>query len=68
MVPLNKYVGQVVHGITLTKNALRAAAHLAGASGVKDWINGTKNTDFAKRGFVDANGTHITKYLKEFSQ
>lgn len=66
LIPLKKYIGKTVNGITLTKNNLRAAAHLAGATGTKDWIEGTKKSDFAKRGFVDANGTHITKYLKEF--
>lgn len=67
MIHLKKYVGKVVNGIELTKNAIRAAAHLAGASGFKDWVEGTKKSNFAKRGFVDANGTHITKYLKEFA-
>lgn len=67
LIPLKKYIGQTVHGIKLTKNNLRAAAHLAGAKGTKDWIEGTKTSDFAKRGFIDANGTHITKYLKEFA-
>jgi len=67
LIPLKKYIGQTVHGIELTKNNLRAAAHLAGAKGTKDWIEGTKTSDFAKRGFIDANGTHITKYLKEFA-
>lgn len=67
LIPFTKYIGETINGITLTKNAIRAATHLAGASGFKDWVEGTKKSNFAKRGFVDANGTHITKYLKEFA-
>lgn len=67
IIPLKKYIGKVINGIPLTKNNIRAASHLAGASGFKDWVEGTKKSDFAKRGFIDANGTHITKYLKEFA-
>lgn len=36
IIPFKEYIGKVVNGITLTKNALRAAAHLAGPSGLKD--------------------------------
>lgn len=64
--PFEDYVGKVVNGIKLTKNKIAAASHLAGARGLRDWLEGTKHSDFAKRGFIDANGTHITKYLKEF--
>lgn len=64
--PFKDYIGKIVNGIKLTENKIAAAAHLAGASGLKDWLNNTEITKFAKRGFTDANGTHITKYLKEF--
>lgn len=67
LIPFTKYIGTEVNGITLTKNALRAAAHLAGAGGLKDYLEGTHKTDFARRGFVDGNGTHISRYLEEFS-
>ena len=63
---LNKYEGKEFKGIKITKNGIRAAAHLLGASTVKDWFNNTTNTPFAKKGFVDGNGTHITQYLKMF--
>lgn len=63
---LNKYEGKEFKGIKITKNGIRAAAHLLGASTVKDWFNDTTNTPFAKKGFVDGNGTHITQYLKMF--
>ena len=63
---LDKYENKTFKGIHITKNGIRAAAHLLGAATVKDWFNGTTNTKFAKRGFVDGNGTHITEYLKMF--
>ena len=63
---LNKYEGKEFKGIKITKNGIRAAAHLLGAATVKDWFNNTTNTPFAKKGFVDGNGTHITQYLKMF--
>lgn len=64
--PFVDFIGKTVKGIKLTENNLAAAAHLAGVGGLRDWLKGTKNTSFSKRGFIDANGTHITKYLKEF--
>lgn len=64
--PFRDFIGKTVKGIKLTENNLAAAAHLAGRTGLRDWLNGTKNSSFSKRGFIDANGTHITKYLKEF--
>ena len=63
---MSNYMGKTFKGIKITRNGIRAAAHLLGASTVKDWFNGTSNTKFAKRGFVDGNGTHITEYLKMF--
>lgn len=65
---INDYVGKTVNGILISKDSILAAAHLLGASTVKDFFNGTTNTNIAKNGFVDGNGTHITKYLKEFSK
>lgn len=62
----NQYEGKEFKGVKITKNGLRAAAHLLGASTVKDWFNGTRTTKIAKKGFKDANGTHITDYLKLF--
>ena len=63
---LDKYEGKEYKGVTITKNGIRAAAHLLGASTVKDWFNNTTNTPFSKKGFVDRNGTHITEYLSMF--
>lgn len=36
LIPFKNYIGKEINGITLTKNALRAAAHLAGPGGLKD--------------------------------
>lgn len=64
---LDVYEGKNFKGIKITKNGIRAAAHLLGAATVKDWFNGTKKTKYAQRGFTDANGTHITKYLSMYN-
>jgi hypothetical protein len=64
---IDKFVGTVKDGVTITKNGILAAAHLLGASTVKDWFNNTTNTNLAKSGFKDANGTHILQYLKLFT-
>lgn len=63
---LEKYENQTFKGVKITRNGIRAAAHLLGASTVKDWFNGTTNNKISKRGFVDGNGVHITEYLKMF--
>jgi len=57
---INKYDGQVVHGVLVTKSGVLAAAHLGGAGNVKKWF---------RKGevFSDANGTKITYYMERFS-
>lgn len=57
---INKYEGEVVHGVYITESGVLAAAHLGGAGNVKKWF---------RRGvqFKDANGTSITNYMKVFS-
>ena len=62
----NKYIGKTYRGVKITRNGIRAASHLLGAGTVKDWFQGTTNTKYAKRGFVDGNGTSITEYFKLF--
>ena len=64
---LDNYEGKIYKGIKVTRNGIRAMAHLLGAGTVKDFFNNTQNTPFAKKGFVDGNGTHITEYAKIFS-
>lgn len=56
---INKYEGEIVHGVLITKSGILAAAHLGGAGNVRKWF---------RRGvvFKDANGTKITSYMKQF--
>jgi hypothetical protein len=68
LIPWKKYIGKKYHGITLTADNLAAAAWNAGPTGVKDFLEGTRKSDYAKRGFKDGNGTSIMKYFKEFSE
>lgn len=64
---IENFEGKTVNGITVTKNGIRAAAHLLGAATVRDYFQGTRNTKLAQQGFKDANGTTIEKYLRDFS-
>lgn len=62
-----KQIGQLKDGVKVTTNGLGAMAHLLGAATVKDYFDGTSKTKLAKNGFKDGNGTHISEYLKMFS-
>lgn len=64
---LDNFVGKEFNGIKVTRNGIRAAAHLLGAATVRDYFQGTRNTKLAQQGFKDANGTTIEKYLRMFS-
>lgn len=64
---IEKYEGKTYKGVKITRNGIRAAAHLLGAGSVKDFFQGTTKTGIAKKGFVDANNTHITDYLRLFT-
>lgn len=55
-----KNVGKVFNGINITKNGIRAAAHLLGANTVKNYFNGVHDK------FTDKNGTNIESYLKMY--
>lgn len=57
---INKYEGEVLHGVLVTESGVLAAAHLGGAGNVSRWF---------RKGvvFKDANGTSITRYMKTFS-
>ncbi len=57
----NKSIGKVINGVKVTRNGLLAAAHLVGASAVKQWL---KNPNIVK---ADANGTKIEDYLEKFA-
>lgn len=65
---INTFTGKTKNGIKITKNGILAAAHLLGPSTVKDWFLGTKNTEIAKNGFVDGNGTKLEEYLGMFNK
>jgi len=64
--PYHKYIGDEFKGIKITANGMAAAAHLLGAATVTDWFDDTRNSEFAKNGFKDGNGTSITEYFRMF--
>tara|TARA_R110001632_G_scaffold48289_1_gene121709 strand:+ start:130 stop:726 length:597 start_codon:yes stop_codon:yes gene_type:complete len=53
---IEKYEGQVVHGVIVTESGVLAAAHLAGQGNVKKWFR--KGTQFR-----DGYGTRLTSYM-----
>ena len=57
---IDKYEGEVVHGVLITESGVLAAAHLAGAGNVRK---------FFRKGyeFKDGYGTKMTTYMTEFS-
>ena len=63
----DRYLGKEYRGVKVTRNGIRAAAHLLGAGTVQDWFRGTTKTNIAKKGFVDGNNTHITEYFRMFA-
>lgn len=56
---IDKHANTWYNGIRVTKNGIRAAAHLLGSDSVKAYFNG-------QRGKTDGNGTTIPEYLKLF--
>lgn len=59
---LEKYRGETINGIEITEAGLLAAAHLAGAGGVKRFLKTNGNYNPA-----DGYGTRLSDYLKEFN-
>jgi len=57
---IEKYDGEVVHGVLVTESGLLAAAHLGGAGSVKKWFRTGKIRK-------DGNGVKITTYMQQFS-
>jgi len=57
-----RFVGQEIHGITITESGILAAAHLAGPGSVKKFLR-----SFGGYNFSDAYGTSISSYMKRFS-
>ena len=57
---IQKYNGKTIKGVTVTKSGILAAAHLAGAGGVKKYFRNGSNPR-------DAYGTGLEDYLLKFS-
>ena len=56
---IDKYEGEIVHGILVTESGLLAASHLCGAGSVRKWFRTGKIAE-------DGNGVTITSYMKRF--
>ena len=56
---IDKFDGQVIHGILVTESGILAAAHLGGQGSVKKWFRTGKIRK-------DANGVKITSYMVKF--
>ncbi len=56
------YVGQTVHGVTITVSGLLAAAHLLGAGTVRTFLHSN-----GKSVPADAYGTPLTEYMSTFA-
>lgn len=59
---IKQFVGKRINGIHITESGILAAAHLAGAQNVKNFLKSRGNHTFA-----DANGTTLQNYLKNFA-
>lgn len=57
---IDKYEGEVVHGVYITESGILAAAHLGGAGNVRKFFRKGSN-------FKDGNGTSIVTYMEKFS-
>lgn len=55
------YDGRVIKGVKITESGLLAAAHLAGAGSVKNFLKTNGN-----KGFRDGFGTSLKSYIKKF--
>lgn len=58
---IERSVGKVINGITITESGILAAAHLSGAGNVKNFLRSNGENCFS-----DAYGTTIKSYLKKF--
>lgn len=58
---IDRYEGKIIRGIKITESGILAAAHLAGANSVKNFLNTNgRNT------FHDGFGTSLKSYIKRF--
>lgn len=58
---IHRFDGHVIKGVKITESGLLAAAHLAGANSVKNFLNSN-----GKRAFKDGFGTSLKSYIKRF--
>lgn len=56
-----KYIGDTIKGVEITKSGLLAGAHLGGSGGVKRFLDSNGRIDRK-----DALGTTISRYIEEF--
>ncbi len=56
---LDRYIGQTINGVEVTRDGLVAAAHLGGKGGMRQFILSNGQYDKA-----DANGTKLSDYLR----
>lgn len=56
-----RYEGKVIKGVKVTESGLLAAAHLAGATSVKNFLKTN-----GKKGFRDGFGTSLKSYIRKF--
>lgn len=59
---IERFVGKNIGGIEITESGMLAAAHLAGPGNVKRYLRTWGAFDVA-----DSYGTHLSKYMKQFS-
>jgi hypothetical protein len=57
-----KYDGKIINGDLVTESGILAAAHLAGAGNVKNYLRSNGQVRFS-----DANGASIKYYIHKFS-
>ncbi len=58
---IERYAGKRVGGVLVTESGILAAAHLAGAGSVKQFLKTGGSFNFA-----DANGTTVANYMRSF--
>lgn len=58
---IRMFDGKVIKGIKITESGLLAAAHLAGAKSVKNFLRSN-----GRKGFRDGFGTSLKSYIKKF--
>ncbi len=59
---LSRYIGQTVAGVPITRDSIRAMAHLGGVGGVKKFIE-----TGGKYNPADSNGTKLSDYGRRFA-